>query len=538
MSNRTSKTLPPPAAREFDESVDEDLEDEEGEASFADEEDDDDGLWDSPDDVDDEDEEDDDEPEASGRDTEIAAVSETLGSSLAEDYCHAFTELVMDTSVLSLAVDEIEPDPDQPRLEVDDELAASIAGQGVLQPIVVTINPGVDNPRYRIVDGERRWRGAQKAGLIRLPARIARNIVDAGDRLLRQVTFNEGKRLAPMEEAKAWARIMAAKGWNIQQLAAALGRAKSTVSDRLALLDAPAPFQDLLTKGLLSAASGPVLREYRDVPERILKAAVKNLVEDEYEGWGKFTVAGLPVPIDDVKRDLENEIVPPSWGNDYLVPLDKALATKYSGAVVTIKGHKYAADVAAYRALEEQRRTERAETRDTPAKHEPSKYELEQRERQRKERIAHEKKRALRRAQFDTLAPKLPATLDGNWALLVITWLTKEIQQDYQRVFLKALGVEPTKRPGNFGGFDFQGTVIREATKLATPARVKFALALLLAHDLNVSPYDLGGPDRFTAAAKLLKIDLAKVKAPDPAKAEKKPAAKPAAKKTKKGGRR
>src|SRR5581483_7202404 len=91
------------------------------------------------------------------------------------------------SGVMMLPVDQIRPDPRQPRREIDaatvDELAKSLQHQGVLQPVLVR----KDGSRYRLIAGERRWRAAQKAGLKELPA------------LLREATDSEAFELAIVE---------------------------------------------------------------------------------------------------------------------------------------------------------------------------------------------------------------------------------------------------------------------------------------------------------------------------------------------------
>jgi ParB/RepB/Spo0J family partition protein len=408
--------------------------------------------------------------------------------------------------VFEIALDAIDPDANQVRDEgADEELGEEITWTTVLPPIEVRPHP--DPARralgkmFEIIDGERRWRGSIAAGRTKIRAIINGNALDDGERLLRQLELNAGKKLKPMEEARSWGRIIAAKGWTAQQLADALHKPKSTVSDRLALLDAPAPFQKLFADGTLTAAAAPIVREYRDLPERVLKAAVNTLLEDEYEGWGQFAGNGVPVPVKVVEETLKSEIL---WGRDedgrsHMTEIEKSLAKKYTGPVATIKGKKYALDVEAYRQLDDEERTDIG-----AAEQHLSKYEIEVRERR-------SKKKALRRAQWDALAPKVPTSLDANWALFLIRFLVCEIQQDYLRQACNALKIEPPKR-SQYGGFQFDKAIVTHAEGLGAGARVQLALQLLIAHDLQVSPYDLGGPGRMTEAAKLLKIDLSKIK--------------------------
>jgi ParB/RepB/Spo0J family partition protein len=432
-----------------------------------------------------------------------------------------------DERILEIALEDIAPDPEQARDEgADDSIGDALEPSDVLPPIEVRThpNPSTDYPPYMIIDGERRWRGSKKAGRTHIRAWVNVDPGDDGDRLLRQAVLNEGQRLKPMEEARTWARIRAAKCWNLQQLADAVRRPKSTVSDRLALLDAPAPFQPLFAKGILTAAAAPIVREFRDVPERILREVVE---ECKTSDWGEQIDNGVPVPVEQVRSSLDYFLTG-EWGTERkLRPIDKKLGTEYTGATCTIKGKKYAIDVEAYDEIATAAAvTERSA--DTSAPRQEPKWMIEQREKQRKERIAHEKKRVLHRAQYDVIAAKLPTKLDADWSLFVIAQLVKEIQQDDLRVVCKVLNLEPPKK-GKFGGLNFDRAILDYAVSLDDgPPRVKLALQVLLARDLNVSMYMLGGPERLAEAAKLLKIDLSKIKptADEKAKAPAKPSTK------------
>src|ERR1043166_3064368 len=86
--------------------------------------------------------------------------------------------------ILYLPLASIDPDPDQPRLDVDDELADSIKQHGVLQAIQVRPHPR-DADRWMIVDGERRWTGAKRAQLPTIAATITLEVEDVGDRIVR-----------------------------------------------------------------------------------------------------------------------------------------------------------------------------------------------------------------------------------------------------------------------------------------------------------------------------------------------------------------
>ena len=95
----------------------------------------------------------------------------------------------------------IHPDPDQPRVDADDELRAKIAREGVLQPLTLRPHPTIIS-EFMIVDGERRWRGSEGVQ-DELPAIVRQDKEDPTERLITQLIANSGKPLTPMEEARA-----------------------------------------------------------------------------------------------------------------------------------------------------------------------------------------------------------------------------------------------------------------------------------------------------------------------------------------------
>lgn len=176
---------------------------------------------------------------------------------------------------VALRIADIDPDPAQPRLEVDDELADSIKTNGVLKAIEVRPHPTADD-RFMIVDGERRWRGARKAGLEYIPAKFATDpdVVGASDaaRLKRQIVFNAGKPLTPVELALAFKKIIdderanGNKKYGVVQLARDLGIAKSTATDRLAITEIADFWLPFIVKGPLQASHVPALHKIRLMP--------------------------------------------------------------------------------------------------------------------------------------------------------------------------------------------------------------------------------------------------------------------------------
>lgn len=145
-------------------------------------------------------------------------------------------------SALSILLDRIEPDPDQPRKDFDqdeiDRLAASITSLGLQQPI--TVRYVADRDRYVIVDGERRWRAARQANLASLNCVVNDQELTA-DRIMQLQLVANALRcdLSPLESARAYRSLQVAWGCTAKDLAARLNISESKLSRTLALLDLP-----------------------------------------------------------------------------------------------------------------------------------------------------------------------------------------------------------------------------------------------------------------------------------------------------------
>ncbi len=153
--------------------------------------------------------------------------------------------------VTTIAVAEIRPNPDQPRRHFSDdklnELAASIAKHGVIQPIVVRpLNDG-----YQIVAGERRWRAAQRVQLHDLPA-IVRNFDDAETLEIALLENIQRQDLNPIEEAEAYKKLTDLFGHSAAELAELVHKSRSHVANMMRLLDLPLPLRDLVIEEQLT----------------------------------------------------------------------------------------------------------------------------------------------------------------------------------------------------------------------------------------------------------------------------------------------
>ena len=158
------------------------------------------------------------------------------------------------TEVQFLAIDLIINNPKQPRQHFEEselnELADSIKTLGVLQPIVV--RPSASTPgHFEIVAGERRWRASQKAKLTQVPV-IIKELDDRQALEIAVVENVQRSNLTPLEEARAYQRLMSEFSLTQQEVAERVGKDRTTVSNFIRLLKLPGKVLDLLTASKIS----------------------------------------------------------------------------------------------------------------------------------------------------------------------------------------------------------------------------------------------------------------------------------------------
>ncbi|HEV2619449.1 MAG TPA: ParB/RepB/Spo0J family partition protein [Acidobacteriaceae bacterium] len=153
---------------------------------------------------------------------------------------------------LEIALDRIDRNPNQTRTAFDDlklnELARSIATSGVVQPIVVRELPG---GRYQLIMGERRWRASKAAGKATIPA-IVRQVSDEQALEMTIVENLQRADLNPMEQARAYERLMREFKMTQDRVAERTGKDRVTVANFLRLLKLPNQIQQLVEAGKLS----------------------------------------------------------------------------------------------------------------------------------------------------------------------------------------------------------------------------------------------------------------------------------------------
>jgi len=161
------------------------------------------------------------------------------------------------TGIRNIPLDRISPNPEQPRMNFEEQpladLAASIREHGVLQPILV--RPTAELHRFQLVAGERRWRAARAAGLKEIPALIEQ--LDDETALEIGIIENlQREDLSPLEEAMIYERMTQDHGYSVRKLAQKLGKDKGYIENRLRLAGAPTEIKQLvsLRKDTLSHA--------------------------------------------------------------------------------------------------------------------------------------------------------------------------------------------------------------------------------------------------------------------------------------------
>ena len=180
--------------------------------------------------------------------------------------------------VMNLGIEEIRPNRAQPRRHFDEahieELAESIRSKGVLLPLIVRrVSEG-----YVLVAGERRWRAAQKAGLRELPAMV-REVTEKEAFEIALIENIQREDLNPVEEAEAYKRLIEEHGLTQEELAARVGKDRSTVANALRLLRLPEAIKQAIVAGQLSMGHARALLAIADEGD-LRKAAARVMAEN------------------------------------------------------------------------------------------------------------------------------------------------------------------------------------------------------------------------------------------------------------------
>lgn len=153
-----------------------------------------------------------------------------------------------------IAIDKIDPNPEQPRSEFGDltELTASIADKGVLEPLLV--KPSRSTGRWMIIAGERRYRAARAAGLKELPC-VEMEVDEGTVAEIALIENMQRKDLTVWEEADGLLALCERFGYTHEEVARKVGKSRSTVTEALSIAGIPADVRDLCRQAEVSAKS-------------------------------------------------------------------------------------------------------------------------------------------------------------------------------------------------------------------------------------------------------------------------------------------
>lgn len=223
----------------------------------------------------------------------------------------------VDGKLMHLPVELIQRGRYQPRRDMHpealEELADSIRAQGVMQPIVVRL---VGEQRYEIIAGERRWRATQLAQLEKIPA-VVRDVPDEAAIAMALIENIQREDLNPMEEAMALKRLQDEFELTHQEVAQAVGKSRTTVTNLLRLIALDSEVKKLLEHGDLEMGHARALlslagQKQRDVARQIVgkgltvrqaEALVRKIQDEKNQG----TIQGPPPVSADIKK-LQTEL--------------------------------------------------------------------------------------------------------------------------------------------------------------------------------------------------------------------------------------
>lgn len=181
--------------------------------------------------------------------------------------------------VVQLYLDDIIPNRFQPREIFDEralkELAVSIREHGVIQPIIVR---SVQNGKYEIIAGERRYKASALAGLTKIPA-IIRNLDDKESSKVALLENLQRKNLNPIEEARTYQKILEIDQMTQEELAKTMGKSQSAVANKLRLLSLPDDIQKSLLKEQISERHARALINVPDSKKQ--KEMLKKIIDNK-----------------------------------------------------------------------------------------------------------------------------------------------------------------------------------------------------------------------------------------------------------------
>lgn len=230
-----------------------------------------------------------------------------------------------------LPLHKIEPNPDQPRQDFDEEeleeLAESIRVHGIIQPLTVRQMP---SGYYQIIAGERRWRASRMANLTEVPAVV----MDVDDKKAMELALIENLQrsdLNPMEEALGYQSLMQEFGMTQEQTAASVGKSRPAVANALRLLALPEEITEMLRAGKLTAGHARAILSIKETKKQIAAGQ-------------KISALGLSVRQAELlckSMAKEKEKKPePVFAVDYVAECEKSLSKHLGRGVKIVNGKR------------------------------------------------------------------------------------------------------------------------------------------------------------------------------------------------------
>ena len=231
-----------------------------------------------------------------------------------------------------LPIQKIEPNPDQPRQNFDEEaleaLADSLSTHGVVQPLTVRELP---NGYFQIIAGERRWRAARLAGLKEVPVIVS----DADDKTTMELALIENLQrqdLNPMEEAFGYQALMQSYNLTQEDAAARVGKSRPAVANALRLLNLTPPVMEMVRAGKLSAGHARALLSAKSEKQQI-ELAQKVVSLDLSVRQTELLCKNLSKPQSPPTEQL-------SFAVDYVAECEKSLSKHLGRGVKIINGKR------------------------------------------------------------------------------------------------------------------------------------------------------------------------------------------------------
>lgn len=182
-----------------------------------------------------------------------------------------FSQQAIESDLIELDIDLLQPADTQPRKifkeEALEELAESIRANGIIQPIIARRDGG----RFQIIAGERRWRAAQRAGLLKIPC-VVRDIPDEHVLEISLIENIQREDLNPIEEANAYKNLVERLALTQEEVAKRVGKDRSSITNALRLLKLPAKIQQMVEEETLSMGHARALLPLESAEQQLALA--------------------------------------------------------------------------------------------------------------------------------------------------------------------------------------------------------------------------------------------------------------------------